>query len=130
MRHKYKKHKGDRDNFIERVEYDKEEELYLTSEHSWSPINYAKRNGIHERKDLIKLYKNWFILGKDMYVNGSARHRIVLKHYPELLYLLKIGFIEQVRKARYPHAKKLCEGKMSKKNKYYHNQTILRLKVK
>lgn len=50
-----------------------------------------------QRKDKIKLAKMWFDMGKVLYVNGSARGRLVLKYSVELRYLLKTGYIEQYR---------------------------------
>lgn len=60
-------------------------------------INLAN---IRERKDKIKFYKSWFLAGNELWVNGSASGRVVLKYQPELIHLLKTGFIKQERVIR------------------------------
>jgi hypothetical protein len=96
----------------------------------WSVLDHLNRNNIRKNSDRINFIKKWFLAGHEAHVNGSCSGRIVLKYQPELLKLLKVGFIEQVRYQRYTHKKRLCEGKISKNAKYYHNQTVLKLKIK
>ena len=63
-------------------------------------FSYMARNNITERKHKIRLFKMWFLSGKTIDVNGSARHRVVLRYQPELEHLLKIGFIKRIRNGR------------------------------
>jgi hypothetical protein len=110
--------------FDEQVMFDKSNSSFHSSENFWCLLDHLNRNRIIKNSDRINFIKKWFLSGNEVYVNGSSSGRIVLKYQPELLKLLKIGFIKQVRVHSHSSNKRGV-GRAFKFNRYGHGQTIL-----
>ena len=61
---------------------------------------YFRTHNVHQIKDRVGLFKQWFLAGRTLNVNAPARGRVVLKYEPALVKLLKSGFIVKTREHR------------------------------
>ena len=84
-------------SFLGMVDHMRKNDEFGQAHYAYELFSYIERNNITERKDKIKIFKTWFLSGRILYVNGSARGRVVLKYQDELNHLIKIGFIKQLR---------------------------------